>query len=922
MIRILNKDYWFLPFFYAILVTRIFFNTLDFSLSNFAEIIPGTATFHLVNVGERINAFYQSVGLLILAFLSIWLLWSFWLKKNKASEIPVFLKYSSLLGILISLLEFTTAYHETSIGLIVYLQITFIIFSLLKIKEDIFEKFFFISGVSFSLNFLIRESLIILEIIEKPNFIIIQWVSFIALILAYIILQNRIPIRRIASAMLPIFGLPFISVISDELYLISNQRSINLLFSPDQWYVLGVVIIFSIIFYRFLYHNTLKSISTFVNRKMPYYIFISILLNTFYQPIISQSVDMFELANPANGMMRMFKFGEFPIVDFINSHMLQELFYKIIYVILNGYQASLDFGIYDFLNVVIYYSVAIYFLQSIFKNWYFSLVFCLFIPFVEVIIPYHGVLSLFSIYLLYEYYQKKKIYYLLQVLVLAAFLLIWRLDLGVANFMAVVIVGAFISIVNLKKLEFDIKKVRWIFGFGILSLVSFFLFILLSEVDILLNIRKALSYFGASQAHGHKEVSYHFDRFFYNVYFIFPVIIVAAILYSVYNILNKNYDEKSKFLQFSILFLGLYYIFNFQRGLVRHSLLENDGFVNSYFFLILLLFVYALIKDSLKAKLIILFLALFLISNLKYKDALGYHNIFEKFSIAYTDNIHIEEQGIKIVRCEINEKHANESYNDFVSFMNENFSDTATFIDFSNTPMLYFYTQREVPSYFNQYMQNTVTDFLQEKNIDNLKNYDVPVVVFSHLPQEWWDHTDGVPNTIRYSKIANHIFQNYKPYHNINGYFIWIRNDAKIIVPFGAAPEIKALAYKYEYYPYVLGRQYQVKNLYCKGTAVSFNDKSLSIKTVDTRIDNFLELDLSNKTEWPLEFTLKYGDETDGGSYSFKVRAEVESEKYIIPLSCQYNWVFSSYNSFQITKANEIIMNQAKFISNKKTSEY
>lgn len=918
MIRKLNKDYWFLPFFYAILVTRLFFKSLDFSLTNFEELIPGTATFHLVNVGARVNAFYQSMGILIIVFVSLWLLWSFWLSKNKASEIPVFLKYSSILGILLSLLEFTTSFHEASVWFIVYLQITFIIFSLLNIKKNIFETFFFISGVSFSLNFLIKEGLIILDIIEKPNFIYIQSLVFLMLIIVYKLLQNRVPIRRVVNSILPIFVLPFISIISDELYLISNQRSINIFFSPDQLYVVGVVIIFSIICYRYFISYTAKSISLFVNKKMPYYIFISILLVIFYQPIIAQSLEMFELANPANGIMRMFKFGEFPIVDFINSHMLQELFYKIIYVFLNGYHGSLDFGIYDFLNVVIYYIVILYFLQTLFKNWYFTVVFCLFIPFVDIIVPFHGVLSLLSIFLLYAYYQKKNISYLLQVLILAAFLLMWRLDLGVANFIAVVLVGTFITIINVKSLEFDIKKARWILGFVAVSLVVLLSYLFLSEVDILLNIEKALSYFGASQAHAHKEIAYHYDRFFFNVYFIFPLTIITAILYSVYNILNHNYKNKSKLLLFSILFLGLYYIFNFQRGLVRHSLVESDGFVNSYFYLIVLLFVYALIKDSNKAKVIVLVISVFLISNFKYRDALGYQNLFEKFSMAYSESIHIEEQGHKILRCELNEKHGRESYDDFVSFMNQNFSDTATFLDFSNTPMLYFYAQRKVPSYFNQYMQNTVTEFLQEENINNLKKYDVPVVVFSHLPEIWWDNTDGVPNTIRYSKISNFIFQNYKPYNNINGYYIWIRNDTKIISPSGTVPEIKPLVYKLKFYPYALGKQKQIKDLYCKGVELTFDAKNISIDVIDKRIDNFLELDLTNKTIWPLEFTLEYGNKTNGGSYSFLVRPEVENEKYVIPLSCQYNWVFNSHNSFRIKKEQGVNLNSALFITNKK----
>ena len=77
--------------------------------------------------------------------------------------------------------------------------------------------------------------------------------------------------------------------------------------------------------------------------------------------------------------------------------------------------------------------------------------------------------------------------------------------------------------------------------------------------------------------------------------------------------------------------------------------------------------------------------------------------------------------------------------------------------------MLYYYAQRKVPSYFNQSLQNEVTEKIQRINLEQTEGLDIPFVVFSHYPDNWWDNTDGVPNAIRYPVLANWIYKNYLP---------------------------------------------------------------------------------------------------------------------------------------------------------------
>ena len=127
-----------------------------------------------------------------------------------------------------------------------------------------------------------------------------------------------------------------------------------------------------------------------------------------------------------------------------------------------------------------------------------------------------------------------------------------------------------------------------------------------------------------------------------------------------------------------------------------------------------------------------------------------------------------------------NEKLEKDTYLEFKDFLDQNLSQKQSFIDFSNTPILYYYCQRSSPGYFCQNLQNTVDDHLQLALIKAYQSADLPIAVFSHYPRKWFDKTDGIPNTLRYYLIAEYIFLNYEPYSVINGKSIWIKKGKTV----------------------------------------------------------------------------------------------------------------------------------------------
>jgi hypothetical protein len=251
---------------------------------------------------------------------------------------------------------------------------------------------------------------------------------------------------------------------------------------------------------------------------------------------------------------------------------------------------------------------------------------------------------------------------------------------------------------------------------------------------------------------------------------------------------------------------------------------------------------------------------------------------------------------------------------EFKDFLKNHFSEKATFLDFSNTPMLYFYTQRNVPSYFNQYMQNTVDEYLQRENLKKLATMEVPVVVYSNVPKSWFDCTDGVENSLRYFLIAEHIYQNYHPFAVLSKHSIWIKNGLSLRL--GNYPtdtisekpqqtELKKLAWLEG----LRADKYALPNLFSwKESDIIKSGNRFEIKlpgTVDRTSGNFIEMELVNSSKEELNGLLIMSkDSVDVGAFRFVVMNKPEVQKYRIRVSTQYAWYFRHPNRLSVVVGN------------------
>lgn len=728
--------------------------------------------------------------------------------------------------------------------------------------------------------------------------------SFSGLILIITILNKlgNISFRMLFFMSLPLFLSPLISVVSDEAYLISNNY--NLLLLNDEWFFIFIITL-SYLVYLYIYKKfagvswtTEGSMRRFV---LPFSL-LGILFFLNYRPFIDQPSDLFELANPANALMRIFAFHEWPFAEFINSHLLSELFFPIVFSLINGYSGGVEFLLYNFIQLNLMVFIAWFFLSRIFTNPMAIFGLILLLPAIDLAFPGYyawALLSIFIIYHLVRNYSFKRLFFLLS---FNLFLLFWKVEIGLSSSIATFMILVWYFIVHFqKKLMIDLLKAIAVIAIFLLLISIYFVFI--KKIDLYNHFLQAKAYFGAEQEHGFSILSFGQNKFYYFHYFVFPISILVLLFSMLFRTLLKPIKEK-QLLFLSLFFLSVYYLVNAQRGLVRHSLTQNsDTYISSFLFMILPLYLYYFLKPSRKAMVFTLIMYIFLIGNLKVPEAKARKTLIEDIQTKFTEKDLLPKFDKKVHRVKRADHFEIDEISGLRKLMNNNFSKEASFIDFSNSPMLYFYTQRRVPSYFCQYMQNTITPFLQEQNIDLLNELDLPLVVFSNIPETFFDLTDGVPNIIRYEHIRNYIYKNYSPLGKINHHYIWLKNGLEIdttgiiIEAYSPAVSVQNLGL----YPYLKAKEINVLQHMDQIQEFPAENRTLEINLQQRpdRFQNYLLLMIDSFPPNDQQIKIVYStNDTDKAIYNIVIKQGINY--YLLELSSVFSWIAHTQGKLKI----------------------
>lgn len=775
----------FYAFTFTISILWWWFYPANFSIPSETVPLVGEASKENVLVGARVNLFYKTVFLGTIIWLILITVFQYVYRKYFTS----LKQYANGLYFTIPILPYvylaiTGAQVQSVILLLLGIKVIFLLRSIfgkhinLRLKENAIP-FSFETTLGF---------VFIFHIVTQFSFGHVVWIqenSVFVMLAALLLVQFKLYfLRKISDEkfkriiLLTAVGIPFLVFLAVEIQVLSLEKG---------WAAFGfkkIFILLQFIWFACTWIVVKKSQINFfeISKKvfLPSLIFGYTLL-VFYQPISQPIYEFFELANPANAVMRTLQFGEIPMLDFMSSHMFYEQWYGLLYQGVFGVSNQLEFTIYAFLNLYFFFLIIYVILIKLGFSLKSAGIFIFFFPILHHVFFAPVIFAFFVLFMTIRIAKKptqKNVFYLF--LLLFA-LVLWRIDTGV-----VAIFTAFIFV----PLYFWVSKASISFK-AILKGLGLFLSLLIGLLLIALSLRpwdkiwqnflSALHYVKGTQAHGYVEIfdgSYHQFYIFHTLFVALAIILIVYASYSIrQNSAKEMHYQNNRWLIFSI-FSFIVFLANAQRGLVRHGFGEhNELFYSSTFYLGLAFFCVHFIQNRKEQFQYALFFAVlfFAFIGTKYfpffpKELNSSSWIKPASFVDLNWKLSPDNYQGRIINKNAFEK---EHFGEIKSYLDETLAPHETFIDFSNTPMLYYYCQRKVPGYFNQNLQNTIDDFLQEQFLKAIDKEVVPIVIFSAYPPSWFDATDGILNTIRYDKIADFIFKNYHPIGVLNSHNVF-----------------------------------------------------------------------------------------------------------------------------------------------------
>ena len=264
-----------------------------------------------------------------------------------------------------------------------------------------------------------------------------------------------------------------------------------------------------------------------------------------------------------------------------------------------------------------------------------------------------------------------------------------------------------------------------------------------------------------------------------------------------------------------------------------------------------------------------------------------------------------------------------------------------TFIDFANITSLYALTGRTRPCYVGQ-SPGLLTDlYSQECFLTQIAEYDCPLAILGTTEDAFTQQMIGIPHNIRYYKIAEYIYQNYRPLVKTGDFVIWCRkdlhtgftaalNDAAFpdmgytLVDYGydsttLSPDEQG-ALQASYQPYHQFSLDMIPYIWANRDEYLASENDVLVKLENSGNDsytfsgsqnvmgtdgNYLKFECSNPMENNIPVTVTFQDShRDGIRYEYSFTAVPGSNTYMIRTSQDYFWNVFNIDTIEFTSEN------------------
>ncbi len=606
---------------------------------------------------------------------------------------------------------------------------------------------------------------------------------------------------------------PFYLLLSQEIVMLLNQR---LVFVGQSGYVFSFVLLFLVVVFYLVRWKPQKS-SSVLSVSFAFAVAGMALYNA-YHPIFNGTIDFFEEASAAMAIKRTYLYHEIPLFQHFSPHNFNDYLTGLFYAWINK-DLSLAYKIYTCLHSL-FFLVYYFFLTHLFKSRFYAIVWVVFSVTLQVLFPFYHAIAVLFFLVVYDYfnsgYSFKRLSYAAGLLFT---MLLFRPDTGFALFVTSCVGTPFIA-GFFDNGWFKMKRLFAAVMFVALLFLLLLVFIL-GFREIWESIQLTVGYLQSAQSWGYATVSKILNYKFRFHYFVFPVGVILIFCYAILQ--RKGFQKDRVFHWTALIFFCIYYLVNFQRGLIRHSFVENtDDNLSSFVFLIFSLFIALVV---IKQKSVLKFAFVFLVSSFsliwlfKFPRPPALRSLYSasvdkirtdnlpvfsaekvnRFNYMSDDNLAASDHTVTVFsRIDqlrnyyrsrdlteansfdmplIKETDPQKKYKTLAYLKNskiiEGYIDEVCY-----RPLAAFFLNDQPIHFFNQGVHFYHNNKLQRKFTDEMVAGKVNYVLvnnISAMPEA--NSLDKVPHSIRHYSVFQHVYNNYKPRLIVDGMTLWAKDS-------------------------------------------------------------------------------------------------------------------------------------------------
>lgn len=733
-----------------------------------------------------ISNYYLWICLFIVLLFGFWIFFSAWKQKNRNeedNEAVLFLDSFMVLGCTISCIKAFTfflgrgyalfSYSNIIINIVILSVLLFIYFHISKLMS--FDFYLRILISLFSL------SIFAVTLVKKTGIRCFSVIVFGFIALAILILKlfrltedKKLFSSVIKSSSVTLCFLPLITSLYFELLNIMNSHNL-FVFGIRKYYAIASFLLFCCSgILAFLTYKQNFTISFW--KRLSYPILVLGFAALCTQPALSRvyGADIFESANLSIPVTNFLYFGKLPIITCYPGHMMQGVWQAFIYAFLNGDKFGAIFSpYYQWIEFPIITVLFYYFVKTV-LNEDTALFTAIVFPFAATSCwNYFGMGVLLALSVIF-YEKKQTLFRAFLIWIAFVWCALYRLDIGFAFFMATVVSLSILSIFEKNKKS----VVQLLISFGITACFGGILWIILcilQGVNPVLRLFEFLKLSASNQTWAYNGIGNVNSNLFVLAYLIVPFSVAFLLTVCILSkSIRENISQPNWIL---LLIIGFSFFFNMPRGLVRHSLVENE--ITIVFWTASVFFASGISLLLKKKYLFLPLLALFIIFSIQFVDdrAFSTRPIAESVMPQIKTNLNAERSGKRErVILEQGMKDWCETYKYIADFLLE---DDETYVDYMNRTFVYSVIGRENPVYVAQSPLMLSGEFTQEMFIKEIADK-IDKIPIAFLPMDDNRHSaslDGIYNSYRYYKVSEFIFTHYKPLLKFGDFAVWVLNE-------------------------------------------------------------------------------------------------------------------------------------------------